>query len=219
MTTITTLRLPFAIVEHPAFHDLIQLAQSAPSVPEPVSRKTIQRRLQMISHNRQKSILQSLPPQAKLSISLDCWTSPFCQAFMAVTGYFIDSNWEYREVLLGFEPLSGQHTGLNLGGVLWDILQKYDIEDRILAITTDNASNNSTLVESLYDIHGSFIIRTPCLAHVMQLALKQLLGQMKADPKNEAIETVWSDDLDKSAQKTAKKSGDIATTLQKVGFL
>lgn len=77
---------------------------------------------------------------------------------MAVTGYFIDSNWEYREVLLGFEPLSGQHTGLNLGGVLWDILQKYDIEDRILAITTDNASNNSTLVESLYDIHGSFII-------------------------------------------------------------
>jgi len=120
----------------------------------------------------------------------------------------------------GFKKInSGQHTGINLGGVLWDILQKYDIGDPVLAITTDNASNNSTLVESLYDIHGSFIIRTPCLAHVMQLALKQLLGQMKADPKNEAIETVWSDDLDKSAQKTAKKSGDIATTLQKVGFL
>lgn len=57
----------------------------------------------------------------------------------------------------------------------------------------------------------------------MQLVLKRLLGQMKADPKNETIETVWSDDLDKSAQKTsqttAKKSGDITTTLQKVGFL
>jgi len=53
----------------------------------------------------------------------------------------------------------------------------------------------------------------------MQLALKQLLGQMKADPKNEAIETVWSDDLDKSVQKTTKKSCDIAATLQKVGFL
>lgn len=158
MTTITTLRLPFAIVEHPTFQDLIQLAQSAPSAPEPISRKTIQRRLQKISHDQQKSMLQSLPPQAKLSISLDCWTSPFRQAFMAITGYFIDSNWEYREVLLGFEPLSGQHTGLNLGGVLWDILQKYEIEDRVLAITTDNASNNSTLVESLYDIHGSFII-------------------------------------------------------------
>lgn len=142
---------------------------------------------------------------------------------MAITGYFIDSNWEYREVLLGFEPLSGQHTGLNLGGILWDILQKYEIEDRVLAITTDNASNNRTLVESLYDIHGLFIIRAPCLAHVMQLALKQLLGQMKADPKNETIETVWSDDFDKSAQKTAqktsKKSGDITTTLQKVGCL
>ena len=137
---------------------------------------------------------------------------------MASTGYFIDSNWEYWEVLLGFEPLSGQHTGLNLDGVLWDILQKYDIEDSVLAITTDNGSNDSTLVESLYDIHGSFIIRTPCLAHVMQLALKQLLDQAKADPKNETIETVWSDDLDKSVKRLLK-SGNNATTLQKVGLL
>jgi hypothetical protein len=52
-----------------------------------------------------------LPKHAKLSISLDCWTSPFQQAFMAVSGYFIDSEWEYREVLLDFKPLEGEHTG------------------------------------------------------------------------------------------------------------
>jgi len=84
----------------------------------------------------------------------------------------------------GFKKInSGQHTGINLGGVLWDILQKYDIGDPVLAITTDNASNNSTLVESLYDIHGSFIIRTPCLAHVMQLALKQTTWSNEGRPK------------------------------------
>lgn len=66
-----------------------------------------------------------LPPNSKLSISLDCWTSPFQQAFMAITGYFLDQNWDYREVLLGFEPLEGTHTGTNLGLVLTDTLQKY----------------------------------------------------------------------------------------------
>jgi len=90
-----------------------------------------------------------LPSYAKLSTSLDCWTSPFQQAFMAITSYFLDQNWDYREVLLGFDPLEGTHTGLNLGLVLTDTLQKYQIMDRIMAITTDNASNNQTMITSI----------------------------------------------------------------------
>jgi hypothetical protein len=31
-----------------------------------------------------------LPKGSHLSIALDCWTSPFSQAFMAITGYFLD---------------------------------------------------------------------------------------------------------------------------------
>jgi hypothetical protein len=37
---------------------------------------------------------------------------------MAITGYFLDELWEYREVLLGFEPLSGTHSGENLAKVV-----------------------------------------------------------------------------------------------------
>jgi len=48
---------------------------------------------------QQQTVLQQLPSNAKLSIALDCWTSPFRQAFMAVTGYFLDSEWNYREIL------------------------------------------------------------------------------------------------------------------------
>jgi hypothetical protein len=35
---------------------------------------------------------QKLPSGAKLSLALDCWTSPFRQAFMAITGYFLDED-------------------------------------------------------------------------------------------------------------------------------
>jgi hypothetical protein len=98
---------------------------------------------------QQKSILQKLPPGAKLSIALDCWTSPFRQAFMAITGYFIDQDWNYCEILLGFEPLHGTHSGINLSAVVLDLLQQYQIIDRVLTITTDNASNNNTLMASI----------------------------------------------------------------------
>jgi hypothetical protein len=86
-----------------------------------------------------------------MSIALDCWTSPFQQAFMAITGYFLDQEWEYREVLLRFEPISGSYTGVNLGRVVLQILQKHQIADRILAVTTDNASNNKTLIAAVND--------------------------------------------------------------------
>ena len=59
-------------------------------------------------------MLSKLPPGSSLSIALDCWTSPFGQAFMAITGYFLDQDWNYCEVLLGFEHIQGSHTGTQL---------------------------------------------------------------------------------------------------------
>ena len=119
---------------------------------------------------------------------------------MAVTGYFIDTDWNYRELLLGFEPLSGTHSGVNFSAVLLQLLQKYNLTDRVLTITTDNASNNNTLVASIQETVQSLnlgdntaIVRVPCMAHVIQLSLKQLLGQMKAEPKNNTTQVEWTD--------------------------
>lgn len=192
------------------------MARLAPSTPKIPSAKTIRGRLQNIVKERQHRLLSQLPSNAKLSIALDCWTSPFRQTFMAVTGYFIDQEWNYREILLGFEPLQGSHTGVNLGAVLFELLQQHQIEDRVLAVTSDNASNNTTLMD---DIHESLqtlelpnltpVIRIPCMAHVIQLSLKELLGRMEANPKNDTEEVEWSEDQDEDQK-------EIVRTLNKV---
>ena len=158
-----------------------------------------------------------LPEGAKISIALDCWTSPFTQAFMAITGYFIDKDWQYREVLLGFEPLHGTHSGTNLSSVVLDILLQHKIEGRVFAITTDNASNNQTLVDTLQQAISEDItlIRVPCLAHVIQLSLNELLGHIKAYPLNESTETRWTEQRSQSARANTTKH-DIANTLFKV---
>ncbi|KAJ5274116.1 hypothetical protein N7478_009241 [Penicillium angulare] len=106
---ITTNRLPFQFIENPAFRRLITQSASAPALSPPTvpSADTIRHRLSTLVKERQQDTLKMLPEHAKVSVALDCWTSPFGQAFMAITGYFIDADWVYREVLLGFKPLYG----------------------------------------------------------------------------------------------------------------
>lgn len=219
---LTTSCLPFQFVEHPEFHDVISYARCASSRPDIPSSKTVRTRLRDSVKEQQQKILQKLPPGAKISLALDSWTSPFRQAFMAITGYFIDEAWEYREILLGFEPLSGSHTGANLSDVLLRVLREQGISDRVLAVTTDNASNNRTLLSSIQESIQSLglnpdstIVRIPCLAHIIQLSLKDLLGQMKAILENETAEMRWSEDRVESLRGRPQKP-DIVITLNKV---
>ena len=140
---------------------------------------------------------------------------------MAVTGYFIDADWNYREILLGFEPLHGTHTGVNLGSVLFDLLQKHGIENRILTITTDNASNNSKLAENIQNSlqligapNQTPVIRVPCMARVIQLSLKELLNKMEANPRNDREEMEWTEE----ENGTQQEHGEILHTLNKVCY-
>jgi citrate lyase gamma subunit len=129
---------------------------------------------------------------------------------------------EYREILLGFEHLHGAHSGANLSKVVLDMLQEHQITDRVLSVTTDNASNNKTLIEIVHEAFEGLqsssdvaIIRVPCIAHVIQLSLKSLLGKMKAIPKNDTVEQTWSDDRVEALRATQRER-EIVYTLGKV---
>jgi hypothetical protein len=63
---------------------------------------------------------------------------------------------------------------VNLSKVLIEIFKKLNITDRVLAITSDNASNNTTLVQAVQDSINSLklpnspvVVRIPCLTHVI----------------------------------------------------
>lgn len=138
---------------------------------------------------------------------------------MAITGYFLDQEWNYREILLGFEPLHGSHTGAYLSTILLDLLKRHRITNRVLTITTDNASNNGTLLGSLQEALKSLelpshipVIRIPCIAHIIQLSLKELLGQMDANPRNDKEEIEWIEEENRTRQENRK----IVDTLNKV---
>ncbi|CAP79491.1 Pc19g00750 [Penicillium rubens Wisconsin 54-1255] len=161
-------RLPFRFIEHAEFRDVIAYARLAPTQPQIPSAKTMRSRLRGYVQEQQQSILKQLPP----------------------------GHWEYREILLGFQPLSGSHTGVNLSEVVLKLLQQHKITDRVLAVTTDNASNNKTMTSSIQES-------------------LQSLELNNATPKNEHAEMNWSEDRVRSLRVRQQKR-EIIDTLNKV---
>ena len=46
----------------------------------------------------QLQLLSDLPETTKVSIALDGWQSPFKKSFLAVTTYYITTDWQWQEV-------------------------------------------------------------------------------------------------------------------------
>ena len=84
-----------------------------------------------------------------MSIVLDAWTSRNHFSFLAIEAYFIDELWKYQHVLIGFEQICGAHIEEKLQEIVWDVLRRCGIENRLLAVTINNASNNSSMMRKL----------------------------------------------------------------------
>ncbi|CAB4489965.1 unnamed protein product [Rhizophagus irregularis] len=97
--------------------------------------------------NNIREILQNAP--GRLSFTLDAWTSPSYIPFLGITVHWISHEWELKEILIDFCKLSGPHSGENLHESFVKSCDDMRILTKIIACTTDNASNNDTLMKAL----------------------------------------------------------------------
>jgi hypothetical protein len=117
------------------------------------SSQTLRRRLDPHYLSQKERLKYELKTAAsKLSLTMDCWTSKNQHSFLGITVHYIDSSWTIRSSLLDFVPVNGPHTGENLAACLFSVLEDFKISEKIVAITTDNASNNDTMLASLGDL-------------------------------------------------------------------
>lgn len=171
-----------------------------PNFPLP-SATHLRRRLKSQENDFDISVQSNLPKDSRIALSLDCWSSTTRLQFMAIIAYYITTNWELKEMLIGFESLTDCHSGALLARTVNKVLEKYQLTDRIVSITTDNASNNGTMMDQLNGYldealsNGQLLDNTiqhiPCLAHIIQLALKALLGKLRLRPTNDEFILNW----------------------------
>jgi hypothetical protein len=62
-----------------------------------------------------------------------------------------DEDFKYYEHLLDFPPIGSDHTGRELGRIVFKVLQQFQITKKLLSISTDSGSNNLTLVDNIQE--------------------------------------------------------------------
>jgi hypothetical protein len=176
---IAVLHLPFSIVEHDEFRDL--LLYCSPHLRRdntlPKSGKSI--KVWMIElFLLQQAFLVALlqASRAMVHISFDLWTSPNHYCMLGVVCHFIDKNWVNRTVLLALKPLKGKHCGVNIGNILIEVLKAYSLFEFLGFCVTDNAGDNDTSMLSVQAYLATLSItwvaehhRLKCLGHIINL--------------------------------------------------
>jgi hypothetical protein len=118
---------------------------------------------------------------------------------LAITSHYIDENFILHEDLLDFQQVSGSHTGWNLAQHVFSVIHNFRFQTKLFCITTDNASNNYKMMKELSRlllINDAIVWdgsrnHIPCLAHVLNLAVKSFLSNIKVQPPSE--EEQWMD--------------------------
>jgi len=189
--TVVIANLPFRTVENPQFRYLINMLHSNVIVP---SANTLRRSIHDYSQGIIMGLKRIIPWAIQVHIATGTWTSTNGLAFAGTTVHFIDAEWAMREEVIGFQALGGaSHTGKFLAEKLTEILGLFDLAQRMLCLVTDNAQSNYVLAREL---QGKGLgqkwnpdqYHLSCFAHVLALASKAFMENLKSQPVNKAYD-------------------------------
>ncbi|GJT62330.1 zinc finger BED domain-containing protein RICESLEEPER 2-like protein [Tanacetum coccineum] len=127
----------------------------------------------------------------KVNLTTDVWSAPhnFPGSYMCVTAHWIEpSTWQMMKRVISFEEFPSPHTGTNLKYMLEKVFVMYGLKEKIMSITLDNASNNTSAMDKLKLKYnppmGGRFYHSRCVAHIINLVVQAglkvpIINQMK----------------------------------------
>lgn len=164
---------PFSVVEDKEFRNLIQMLNPSYIIP---SRKTVTQSLlpQMYEMTIEK-VKNQLINVSAVCMTTDGWTSLNNESFVAVTVHFIDPSNETQlsSVLLGCTKFRERHTAENLAIFLINIVDEWNLNNKIAGVLSDNASN---IKSALQKCNWRYL---SCFAHSINLVVQTILKSIE----------------------------------------
>ena len=114
----------------------------------------------------------------KVALTTDIWTSSHNHtSYLGITMHYIDNNWDLKKCILDFIPIEGSHSSRLILDKIINLLQEFNLNNRIISLTTDNGSNMLACGRDLANeleicfCNLSFSHKR-CAAHIINLAVK-----------------------------------------------
>ncbi|KAG6978931.1 hypothetical protein FOFC_18066 [Fusarium oxysporum] len=125
--------------------------------------------------------LRSVPDQ--IHIAFDGWRSRNRHALYGIDCFYVDKNGIPSKLVLGLQELKNCYSGENIAAQILEILESYEILDKVGYITLDNAGNMDTAMEEIAGTLGfdPKKRRVRCFGDVLNLVAKALLFGYKAE--------------------------------------
>ncbi|GBB83187.1 hypothetical protein RclHR1_00010069 [Rhizophagus clarus] len=168
---------PFSVVTNNQFINLVNILDPRYRLPGKTSIKE-----KVVDHfdNMRKNIkldVDKIP--GKVSLTSDMWTSMLNNnSFLGLTIHFIDQEWNMQHFLLDIISFNDRHNTINITNTIMSVLAEFKIKEKVLALTTDNATTmlavGRSIAEKLDDdgINSTFG-HYCCAAHILNLAAQQ----------------------------------------------
>ncbi|XP_057373479.1 uncharacterized protein LOC130694417 [Daphnia carinata] len=150
---------------------------------KPLSGAVVKDRLMETYERLRLQVIEKLS-KSKVALTTDLWTSPNNLSFMGITAVIWNERSTPVEIIIGCKQIVGDQSGVNLAEKFCEIVSLYQLNENILAITTDNATSNQTFMDHIiqwtkdnsHPFNKDSWIR--CFAHIINLCVKCALEDM-----------------------------------------
>ncbi|CAG8453427.1 3191_t:CDS:1 [Scutellospora calospora] len=169
---------PFNVVENKAFQNMIKKLDPFYQVPK---RKAIYN-LAISQFYEQRNLIKNYLSNiiSKVALTADFWTSLKMESFLAITIHFIDKNWNLQHFVLDIFQFKGSHTGEIIADKIYNLLEEFEIETKVISLTTDNGANMISAANYLQDkLNSNNFCHYRCIAHILNLVVLAGLNNLE----------------------------------------
>ncbi|GJX61546.1 zinc finger BED domain-containing protein RICESLEEPER 2-like protein [Tanacetum coccineum] len=149
-----------------------------------VSRTTLKRDAMKLWVTDKQAIIDGfLQINTNVNLTTDVWTPPhgLPDSYICVTAHWIEPDtWQMMKRVIAFEDFPVPHTGSALAKTLRNVFVNFKLKNKIMSITLDNASNNTSAIGKLrlkYEppMEGRFY-HSRYVAHIINLRVQDGLA-------------------------------------------
>ncbi|CAB4063499.1 unnamed protein product [Lepeophtheirus salmonis] len=157
---------PFSVVEDKGFRNFTHALNQVYVIPR---RKALSQNMIPDLYYRERASVQERVNRAtSVCLTTESWTSRAMASFMSLTCHFIE-DYKMASCLLDCFEFNDGHTSENLAEELLRVAKEWNVEKKVVACVTDNATNILKAVKILKWTHH------PCLAHTINMIVRNTL--------------------------------------------
>lgn len=138
------------------------------------SRKTVRKHLDKLYRERRAELIETFKKIEHIALTTDLWVNSRRSHFLAITAHYYDEQMRYSSIVISFRRFQGRHLAVRLKAFIAREIEKLNIMNRIVSITSDNGSDIKAATSTY-----RFGTRYSCAAHNLNLTISTGLGLWK----------------------------------------